>query len=160
MKIICPYCSEEQEIADLSRVQHNILCKFCGKLFFAAGELVFRYGKRLDLFRGAKEKKVACPYCGQHFQFSFQPVNDMLGCSECLKVFVLPPAEPVVEVLPSAETIVLPVSQLKKPRSVFDDFAKRRNEAAASSEKPAPPNLMNDPIPIPVPIRRKGLKKP
>lgn len=149
MKVNCPYCGKTIEIPESSTVQHNILCTFCGKYFFAAGELVFRYGKKLDLFRGAGEKKFACPYCGQHFRFNFKPLNNMLGCSECLKVFVLPPAEPPPQVLPSAETIVINAVPLRKPaNSVFTNRSLRENEKSSPPDKEKKPDWLNDPIPV------------
>lgn len=151
MKIKCPYCGKTVEIPESTTVQHNITCSFCGKSFFAAGELAFRYGKRLDLFRGASEKKVACPYCGQHFTFDFQPLNNMLGCSMCLKVFVLPPDEPASEVLPSTETIVLSTVPFRKPpaNSVFAAHARQKEENSSPPEKAAKSEWLNDPIPVP-----------
>ena len=151
MKIKCPYCGKTIEIPESPKVQHNITCSYCGKPFFAAGELAFRYAKRLDLFRGSREKKVACPYCGQHFTFDFQPLNNMLGCQMCLKVFVLPPDEPAPEVLPSTETIVLSKVPLRKPpaNSVFTALARQKDEKPAPPEKETKADWLNDPIPVP-----------
>ncbi len=151
MKVKCPYCGKTIEIPESVTAQHNVLCTFCGKHFFAAGELVFRYAKKLDLFRGAREKKVACPYCGQHYTFDFQPLNDMLGCSQCLKVFVLPPAEPPPEVLPSTETIVISTVPLRKPpaNSIFTKKSLPEDEKSSPPEKEKAPGWMKDPIPVP-----------
>lgn len=149
MKVNCPYCGKTIEIPESSTVQHNILCSYCGKYFFAAGELVFRYGKKLDLFRGAGEKKVACPYCGQHFRFNFKPFNNMLGCSECLKVFVLPPAEPPPQVLPSAETIVITPVPLRKPaNSIFTNRSLQENQKSSPPEKEENSDWLLHPIPV------------
>ena len=151
MIIKCPYCRKSIDIPESTTVQHNVLCTFCGKHFFAAGELVFRYAKKLDLFRGARQKKVACPYCDQHYTFDFQPLNDMLGCSECLKVFVLPPAEPPPEIQPSAETIVLSTVSLKKPpsNSVFAKKQSHDSEKSSPPEQEKTPDWLKDPIPVP-----------
>ncbi|MBR4666352.1 MAG: hypothetical protein IKO93_20970 [Lentisphaeria bacterium] len=151
MKVKCPYCGKTIEIPESTKVQHYVLCTFCGKNFFAAGELVFRYAKKLDLFRGSKEKKVACPYCGQHFKFDFQPLNNMLGCSECLKVFVLPPNELLKEVLPSTETIVISTVPLRKPpaNSVFAKNSSLEDEKSSPPEKEKTPDWVKDPIPVP-----------
>ena len=150
MKVKCPYCGKTIEIPESATVQHNVLCTFCGKHFFAAGELVFRYAKKLDLFRGAREKKVACPYCGQHYTFDFQPLNNMLGCAECLKVFVLPSAEPPPEILPSAETIVISRSMLKSPANpAFPKKPLLKDEKSSPPEKGKTPDWMKDPIPVP-----------
>jgi len=156
MQVKCPYCRKSIDIPESVTVQHNVPCTFCGKHFFAAGELVFRYAKRLDLFRGAREKKVACPYCGQHYAFDFQPLNNMLGCSECLKVFVLPPAEPPPEVLPSTETIVIsPLPLRKSPaNSVLAKNPLLAAEKSSSPEKEKTPDWMKDPIPVPPRGRR------
>ena len=151
MKILCPYCSQETEIPESARVQHNVSCARCGKRFFAAGELAFCYGKRLDLFRASKEKKIACPYCGQHYTLDFQPLNNMLGCSECLRVFVLPPTDPPPEVLPSSETVVIsPVPQNQPPHSIFSNHS-----LLELSDQKTVDRTTGFKDPIPVPPKRK-----
>ena len=157
MKVKCPYCGKTIEIPESTKVQHYVLCTYCGKNFFAAGELVFRYGKKMDLFRGAREKKVACPYCGQHFKFEFQPLNNMLGCSECLKVFVLPPNELLKEVLPSTETVVISPVPLKKgpANSIFLKKTLTEDEKSSQPENEKRPDWQKDPIPVPSRGRRR-----
>ena len=82
MKIFCPYCSQEVEIPESPRIQHDLRCPVCGNFFCSAGGLVFRYG--IPLSSGNAEKaKFGCPYCGQHYDLAFRPMNNLLGCVEC-----------------------------------------------------------------------------
>ena len=114
MKVVCPYCNAITEVAESSVSRHNLRCHCCGRFFFAAGELTFRYGEMLDS-SGSGSVRIACPYCRQHYGIDYIPFHNMIGCVECLKIFVLPKKEPEAEALPSDKTIVISPHPFKKP---------------------------------------------
>ena len=114
MKVVCPYCNAITEVAESSVSRHNLRCHCCGQFFFAAGELTFRYGEMLDPSRSGSVR-IACPYCRQHYNVDYIPFHNMIGCVECLKIFVLPKNEPEAEVQPSDKTIVISPHPFKKP---------------------------------------------
>jgi|GEM_PF-4532416 len=91
MKMKCPYCQAETELPEFPVSRHLIPCPVCRKKFFTVGELTFRYGIRLPKNSPGGPDRVECPYCGQHYNINFKPLNGMLGCVKCLKVFSIPP---------------------------------------------------------------------
>ena len=135
MKVVCPYCNAITEVAESSVSRHNLRCHCCGQFFFAAGELTFRYGEILDP-SASGSVRIACPYCRQHYGIDYIPFHNMIGCVQCLKIFVLPKKELSAEALPSDKTIVISPHPFKKP----------------SQLKPAQensPGHFPDPIPVP-----------
>ena len=132
MKIFCPYCSQKVEIPESPRIQHDLRCQVCGNFFCSAGGLVFRYGIPLDS-PDAEKAKCGCPYCGQHYDLSFRPMNDLLGCVECLNVFMLSAdglpsfAEPESDTI-SHSTVPLPKqsSQISEPQKNSDSASSGR----------------------------------
>ena len=120
MKVVCPYCNAITEVAESSVSRHNLRCQCCGRVFFAAGELTFRYGEMLDP-SGSGSVRIACPYCRQHYGIDYIPFHNMIGCVECLKIFVLPKKEPDAEVLPSDKTIVISPHPFKNPSRLKPD---------------------------------------
>lgn len=91
MKIQCPYCNAEIELAESPVSRHLTPCPVCRKKFLALGELSFRYGVSLPKNNPSGPDRVECPYCGQHYNVNFTPLNGMIGCVKCLKVFAVPP---------------------------------------------------------------------
>jgi len=92
MFINCPNCQTLIDVPETSYPRHNERCSACGKPFLAAAGLTFRYGSGIPGF--SKAQKVACPYCGQHYDLSaVKPHNRMIGCMSCAGVFALPEAE-------------------------------------------------------------------
>ena len=114
MKVVCPYCNAITKVAEATVSRHNLRCQCCGHFFFAAGELTFRYGEMLDS-SSSGSVRIACPYCRQHYSIDYIPFHNMIGCFECLKIFVLPKKEPDAEVQPSDKTIVISPHPFKKP---------------------------------------------
>ena len=73
MKVKCPYCGKTIEIPESTKVQHYVLCTFCGKHFFPA-----RVGgpdhvpeEREAAFRGGFVRKGQADLGMMHFSFSF-----------------------------------------------------------------------------------------
>ena len=138
MKICCPYCSRGVEIPESPRIQHNLRCPVCGNSFCSAGELVFRYGIPLES-ENAEKIKFGCPYCGQHYDLSFRPMNNLLGCVSCLNVFMLsfaglPPVAASV-----SDPAALPTIQLPRPSSPSSESAPEDGGAPSSSESGSAP---------------------
>ena len=148
MKIFCPYCSQEVEIPESPRIQHDLRCPVCGNFFCSAGGLVFRYG--IPLSSGNAEKaKFGCPYCGQHYDLAFRPMNNLLGCVECLNVFMLSIEEVPIAAASASDTIMRSTIQLPKPSSRISASQSQKSSDPASSERISSSGLV-----IPPPPRR------
>jgi len=124
MTVICPHCDMFTEIPQSSVSQHDLECEYCGKKFFAAGDLTFRYGELLEPMPSLGLLRVACPYCHQHYRMAYAPFNNMIGCQNCLKIFVLPsntnfndlqPAEELSAESASQKNTFFPESETARP---------------------------------------------
>ena len=126
MKMQCPYCKAEIELPESPVSRHLIPCPVCRKKFFSVGELTFRYGVSLPKNGPEGPDRVECPYCGQHYNVNFKPLNGMLGCVKCLKVFAEPPDA-------SDRTIDL------SPSKMVSEGRLSPNRRDTSSVRPYPP---------------------
>ena len=136
MKMQCPYCNAEIELPESPLARHRVPCPECGKKFFTVGEFTFRYGISLPQNDPAGPDRVECPYCGQHYNVKFEPLNGMLGCVKCLKVFAVPsdsPSRPTVEL--SASDMV---SQGRLEPDPRDTSSVQPYPPPSSSPRPAP----------------------
>ena len=123
------------EIPDSTVSQHDLECEHCGKKFFAAGDLTFRYGEMLEPMPSLGLLRVACPYCQQHYRMAYAPFHNMIGCMSCLKIFVLPGNTNFNDLQPAEDTSA-GSSPLK--HTFFPE-----------SEPDRPEKKWSDPIPVP-----------
>ena len=135
MKMQCPYCKAEIELPESPVARHQIPCPVCRKKFFTVGEFTFRYGVSLPKTDPAGPDRVECPYCGQHYNVKFEPLNGMLGCVKCLKVFAVPSdsSRPTVDL--SALDMVSEARLAPNPR---DTSSVRPYPPPSSPSRPAP----------------------
>ena len=136
MTVICPYCDMFTEIPDSSVSQHDLECDSCGKTFFAAGDLTFRYGEMLEPMPSLGLHRVACPYCQQHYRMAYAPFNNMVGCMNCLKIFVLPEKVNFNELQPAEDLSA-------------ESTPPQRNSFSSERDIDKPQKWMSDPIPVP-----------
>ncbi|MBO4647838.1 MAG: hypothetical protein J5806_06735 [Lentisphaeria bacterium] len=135
MKIQCPYCNAEIELPESPVSRHLTPCPVCCKKFLALGELSFRYGISLPKNGPSGPDRVECPYCGQHYNVNFTPLNGMIGCVKCLKVFAVPPDS-------SKSTVDLSASDM-----VSEGRLSALNPRDTSSVRPyPPPSSPQDPV--------------
>ena len=124
------------DIPESSVAQHDLECEQCGKKFFAAGDLTFRYGDMLEPIPSLGLLRVACPYCQQHYRMAYAPFNNMVGCMSCLKIFVLP-----------AKTNF---NALQPAEDISPDSPPQKNTFVPEPDTDRPDQWMSDPIPVQV----------
>ena len=86
----CPHCHAALDVPDSAHTQRGLECPACGKGFLAAAGMLFPCGEEIG--DGLSPRKIACPFCGQHYDASqLSPGKVLLGCVSCAGVFAVPP---------------------------------------------------------------------
>ncbi len=153
MNLKCPSCRKELELPDGSVSRQKLVCPSCESEFFSANDLTFCYGTKLPS-RTAGVNRVACPHCRQHYGIDYKPVDGLVGCRNCLRIFAVPPQNARVltpvsgEASPhSTETRKLQVI----PMGIVPPPVEQPAPAARNSDEtiswPAPRKLASEPPP-------------
>ncbi|MBR7156105.1 MAG: hypothetical protein IKD22_04650 [Lentisphaeria bacterium] len=153
MSVQCPLCHSELYENNSQKV--NYTCNYCNASLYAPRDINFPCGILLTE-KSCDVPRVACPYCGAHYELDYLPHQGLIGCQECLKIFASPmvktadaagiPAPAAPRVPPSIPKLSLP----PKPAPV---------SAPVSAPAPAPAmRLKQTPPPLTTPAPAPALQ--
>lgn len=100
----CPECHARQ---NSPYRQKTLVCSSCGHSSQVIRNIAFRCAKTLAPGEDGSSR-VACPFCGAHYQLNFIPHMGLVGCQNCMNIFscTLSSTEEEAEaVSASAETV-------------------------------------------------------